>query len=237
MIKFEITEDCPELHNSPMFRAAQKTLAYVAEHGEIGLTATKAFKRTFVHWAAEAFDWPGMGHDELFAMNKVLNEYEFPPLEMLHYLLLETKLGRRYKNTFRLSTKGKERRSDPAALFMEVIPFYLFRIDHGAFSRFDETPIGNWDIWLNVINVEADGGVREGDLFAAFYGPSQNVDNWREQMMFAASVLDPLVWSGLLIEVRPPKGKREDSEYFKTPLWRKALTLDTDSTLRPRSEH
>jgi hypothetical protein len=69
------------------------------------------------------------------------------------------------------------------------------------------------------------------------YGPSQHADNWREQMMFASTVLDPLVWSGLLIEVKPPKGKRADSEYFKTPLWRKALTLDTDGALMPRSEH
>jgi predicted DNA-binding WGR domain protein len=130
-----------------------------------------------------------------------------------------------------------EQLPDPAALFMEIIPFYLFRIDHSAFSRFEETPIGNWDVWLNVINVEADGGAREGDLFAAFYGPSQHADNWREQMMFASTVLDPLVWSGLLIEVKPPKGKRADSEYFKTPLWRKALTLDTDGALMPRSEH
>lgn len=136
-----------------------------------------------------------------------------------------------------VSAKGKERVPDPAALFMEIIPFYLFRIDHSAFSRFEETPIGNWDVWLNVINVEADGGAREGDLFAAFYRPSQHADNWREQMMFASTVLDPLVWSGLLIEVKPPKGKRADSEYFKTPLWRKALTLDTDGALMPRSEY
>tara|TARA_R110002020_G_scaffold260972_1_gene475361 strand:+ start:12034 stop:12243 length:210 start_codon:yes stop_codon:yes gene_type:complete len=60
MVKFEITEDCPELYNSPMFRAAQATLTYVAEHGEISLTAAKGSKRTFVHSATEAFDWPSM---------------------------------------------------------------------------------------------------------------------------------------------------------------------------------
>jgi len=62
------------------------------QEGPIGLTKTKAFKRTFVHWAAENFDWPGRSYDELFRYNKVLNEYEFPPLELLHFLLIALKL-------------------------------------------------------------------------------------------------------------------------------------------------
>jgi len=50
------------------------------DHGTIGLTKTKAFKRVFVHWAVEQFDWPGFGAEEMFRYNKVINEYEFPPL-------------------------------------------------------------------------------------------------------------------------------------------------------------
>ena len=55
------------------------TLQYAHEHGSIGLTKTKAFKRVFVHWAVEHFDWPGKSAEEMFRYNKVINEYEFPP--------------------------------------------------------------------------------------------------------------------------------------------------------------
>ena len=42
-----------------MLRAALLTLQYAQDHGSIGLTKTKAFKRVFVHWAVEHFAWPG----------------------------------------------------------------------------------------------------------------------------------------------------------------------------------
>ena len=56
-----LSDDDPTLANSPLLRAAQLTLQYTQDNGSIELTKTKAFKRTFVHWAAKHFDWPGMG--------------------------------------------------------------------------------------------------------------------------------------------------------------------------------
>ena len=87
----DLSDADPVLANSPLLRAAQLTLQYAQDQGSIGLTPNKAFKRVFVHWAAEHFDWPDMGYEELFRVNKVLNEYGFPPLELLHFLLLELK--------------------------------------------------------------------------------------------------------------------------------------------------
>lgn len=69
------------------------TLSYAQENGGIGLTQTKAFKRVFVHWAIGNFVWPGSGPDEMFQVSKVINEYEFPPLEVLHYLQVSLRLG------------------------------------------------------------------------------------------------------------------------------------------------
>ena len=43
------------LDQSHIFRGARLIVAYVAEHGPIPLTPSKAFKRIFVNWAAEAF--------------------------------------------------------------------------------------------------------------------------------------------------------------------------------------
>lgn len=130
-----LPDDHPALAAAPLLRAARLTLDYANDHGAIGLTATKAFKRSFVHWAVEAFDWPGFGPDEAFRFRKVVNEYEFTPLQVLHFLLLGTKLGRHYKGEFRLTTRGKTLASSPGALFGELILYFLFETDHSSYGR------------------------------------------------------------------------------------------------------
>ncbi|WP_240794148.1 hypothetical protein [Pseudorhodobacter turbinis] len=103
MITFHpLSNDHPDLVHSPLLRAALLTLQYTQKHGSIGLTKTKAFKRVFVQWAVEHFDWPGSSAEEMFRYNKVINEHEFPPLEVLHYLLVTLRLGRHFKGEFRL---------------------------------------------------------------------------------------------------------------------------------------
>lgn len=42
------------------------------------------------------------------------------------------------------------------ALFAELIPFFLFELDHASYSRIQERPVGNWDVWLIVLKVQAD---------------------------------------------------------------------------------
>ena len=44
------------LAHAPLLRAAQLTMQYTQDLGSIPLTPSKAFKRVFVHWAAEHFD-------------------------------------------------------------------------------------------------------------------------------------------------------------------------------------
>ena len=59
MIEFlELPDDHPDLAHSPLLRAALLTLQYAQDRGTIPLTKTTAFKRVFVHWAVEHFDWP-----------------------------------------------------------------------------------------------------------------------------------------------------------------------------------
>ncbi|ALI57044.1 hypothetical protein [Celeribacter marinus] len=59
MIAFRtLPDDHPDLMRSPLLRGALLTLQYAQEHGSIGLTQTKAFKRVFVHWAVENFEVP-----------------------------------------------------------------------------------------------------------------------------------------------------------------------------------
>jgi len=89
------------------------------------LTKTKAFKRVFVHWSVEHFDWPGKSAEEMFRYSKVINEYEFPPLEVLHYLLITLRLGRHFKGKFMLTKRGAELAQAPALLFAELISGFL----------------------------------------------------------------------------------------------------------------
>jgi hypothetical protein len=236
MIEFRtLPDDHPDLVHSPLLRAALLTLRFAREHGSIGLTKTMAFKRVFVHWAVENFAWPGKTVEEMFRYSKVINEYEFPPLEVLHQLLISLRLGRHFKGEFRLTKRGAELADAPARLFAELIPFFVLQIDHASYARFEERPFGKWDVWMNVINIEADHGTTERVLFAAFYGQDNDWDNagWREMAAFSSCVLQPLEWAGLLVQTQQAREGKRIHHVFKTPLWRSALRLNTYDMLQP----
>jgi hypothetical protein len=232
-----LAEDHPDLTHSPLLRCALLPLQYAQEHKSNGLTKTKAFKRAFVHWAIEHFDWPGKSAEEMFRYKNVINEYEFPPLEILHFLLISLRLGRHFKGEFRPTKRGTELAQTPGRLFAELIPYFVFRIDHASYARFDDRPFGKWDVWMNVINVEADHGTTEARLFETFHGEPEDwhTAGWREMAAFSSCVLRPLEWAGLLIETREDGAGKQVCHVFKTPLWRSALKLDTDDMLQPMS--
>ncbi len=175
----------------------------------------------------------------MFRYNKVINEFEFPPLEVLHQLLIALRLGRHFKGEFRPTKRGAELGKAPGRLFAELIPFFVLKIDHASYARFDERPFGKWDVWMNVINAEVDHGTTERALFAAFYGEEHDWDNagWREMAAFSSCVLRPLEWAGLLLQTREARDGKHLHHVFKTPLWRSAMRLDTDNLLRPVLVH
>jgi len=161
----EIDDAEPALAFSPMVRGVKKIFAWIGEHGGIPLTPSKAFKRVFVHWAATEFDWPDNTEADLFAVNKVLNEPDFAPLMVLHDLMIAMKLGRHYKGEFRLTKAGQALVGHPGRIFGTVVPFFLFHINHTSMWRFDDAPIlGNWDVFLNVLNVETEDGATGAHL-------------------------------------------------------------------------
>lgn len=240
MIVFREVDDIdPTLVHSPMVRAMEKTFTYVAEHGGIALTPSKAFKRSFVHWAAAQFEWPGYSEADLFAVNKVLNEMDFGPLMDLHDMMIALKIGRHYKGKFKLTRSGQSLVGHPGRLFGIITPFYLFEVDHLRFSRRGVRPLGNWDIFLNVLNVEAEKGATGGDIRRALYGEPDNNRFFDETLSsLYVQVLRPLCWTGLLHENRSDGLSRTERSIFtKTPLWRTALRLATDGKLRPRTLH
>tara|TARA_R100000935_G_scaffold9126_1_gene18764 strand:- start:5560 stop:6282 length:723 start_codon:yes stop_codon:yes gene_type:complete len=235
MIEYQtLADDHPDLLQSPLLRAALLTLQYTQEHGSIGITKTKAFKRTFVHWAVQNFDWPGEGADEVFRHQTVVTEADFAPLEVLHFLLIDLRLGRHFKDEFRLTKRGKELSQAPGRLFVELIPCFIHQIDHTSYARFDDLPFGNWDGWMNVINVEADHGISDIALYQKFYGEPEDdrTAARRDIYSFSACVLRPLEWAGLLVSTHEHASEMRAVHLFKSPLWRNVLKLDTDDMLQ-----
>ena len=243
MIEFrQLPNDNAVMKHSPLLRAAQLTLQYTQDHGSIPLTPSKAFKRVFVHWAAEHFDWPNMGYEELFSVNKVLNEYDFAPLELLHFLLIELNLGRHYKGQFKLTKAGTEVSQHQGQLFGIITPFYLFEVNHTGYTRFSDGPLlGNWDMFLNILNVEAEDGITGADLRQTLYGPPDHSPLPRYDDVLGSlylNILRPLCWAGLL-HMNRVKGfqSTERSVFTKTPLWKAALKLETDPLVKPATRH
>ncbi|MGO7733576.1 hypothetical protein ACC704_36760, partial [Rhizobium johnstonii] len=79
---------------SPLLRGMLLSVAYADGEGGIGLTATGAMNRKFVHWAAVHFLWPGFTAEDLYSMNKVLNESDMPPLWVVRDMARHLKLLR-----------------------------------------------------------------------------------------------------------------------------------------------
>jgi len=238
MIRFQsISDDDPVLAHSPMVRGAIKTLDYVTKHGPIGLTPSKNFKRYFVNWAVKEFEWPGWTEEELFSRSKVLNEYDFQPLALLHDLLIHLKMGRHYRNAFRITKAGQELVGRPGKLFGILTPFYVFEVNHGY--RTSEKLPGNWDIFLNVLNVEAEDGISVDELRRILYGPRPSDQQGFDIVphILFEQVFRPLNWTGLLSEHRSGHDFLRDRVYIKTPLWKAALKLETDPMVSKAIRH
>lgn len=222
-----------------MVRGAVKILDYVAEQGPIGLTPSKSFKRHFVNWAAREFEWPGWTEQELFRINKVLNEYDLLPLVVLHELLIHLKIGRHYKKAFHTTKAGQSFVGKPGKLFGILTSLYIFEVNHSYHTRFDDEPVGNWDIFLNVLNVEAEDGISIDEYAQLLYGPK--AEEKRKASLVShvlySHVLRPLCWTGFLSEHKSGHGFLRDSIYLKTPLWKAALKLETDSMVEKAVRH
>jgi hypothetical protein len=243
MIKLNpIPDGDPLLDKSKLLHALEQTIRYADANGGIGLTQTKAFNRKFAHWGAENFNWPQYSADELLRIQKVLNEWDVPPVGVIHDVMTIAKWGRHTKGVFKLSKSLTTLAVRRGKLFAELAQHYLFRYNHDRFSRSDFTAPGNWDIFLNVINVEAQQGLTEAHLVKTLYGledPKNPFDrDYSNRRWFLVSnVLRPLTWIGFLEETRASEDRLADRIYWKTPLWSKCLTLDTDHYLEAPTTH
>lgn len=237
--KIKLNSDIDVLRHSPMIRGMVLTLRYAMENDGIGLTKSDAMNRKFVTWAAEHFNWPGYTSEELFSINKVLNEHDMMPLWPLRETLRYLKLIRRYKGTLRATRTGQELAKAPNELFDLVAPLYLYHYDHDdLFEEEDYSIPGNWHIFLNLINIKARQGCSQGDLTDILYPrPDTEIHDPYYSLAgsaFLLNVLRPLCWLGLLREERGGDGWFGKRTYHKTPLWSACLKLESDNQVKLR---
>jgi len=228
MFRFRtLNDDDPILNASPLIRALD-FLCQEFEDNPKGIKLTKNlfFNLKLVERAIPAVDWPDWGVDEIyhrFRRIKVAHEDHFEPLMVLHDALLQLKLVRRHKGCLILTPRGREIIEQRFRLFDLVAQHWI--LENGFFWRSRMNLMGNWDIWLNVIDEETRAGTTGCDLRTVFYGPPEpGYDGVQSDLR--NGVLLPLLWVGLMEEHFDNGRRLEDRTYSQTPLWSKYLELD-----------
>lgn len=177
-----------ELAGSRLCVGAMKTLMYIEEHGGIGLTKNGAFNRKFVTWAVDEFQWPHYTAEDLYAINKVLNEDDVPPLPYLHHLLLNAKLIRHARDEAKLTGAGKTHLGQPSLLQVTLFETFFTRFDFAAHER--------WPI-----------EIREADLLHFLGVVRHRLTDWVPYPEFAG-------WCLPIFALQPQRGTPEEDAMF-----------------------
>lgn len=207
--------------SAPMLRAYQTVAAYQVEHGEIRLTKSGAWNRHCIDWVVRRMDFPNWTAEKLYSVNKVLDEYDVPPLEYLRVLLTSLRLGRKIDGAWRLTKPSMVLVGDPEAAYSTITPAFLFRFDHSEGMRTGQAPAGDWELWLQAINRMPQDGFTLPELANLLYGPGAGC-GWRGPAggLFSAVAM-PLEWVGLL--TRTGSGGIDEMLWCRTPLWAAGL--------------
>lgn len=181
-----------------------RLLEYAREQGGIGLTKSGGFVRTCVNWAAGTFERPRFTMADLMSANRVLNEPDFPPLAILHDLMLGSKLMRHYAGKAVLTKSGAKIIGDHGKLQALMFDTYFAKLNLADYERF---PIDGFQfdysraLW--VINNLGDQRIELGKL-ADLCLPvdlivSPVLTPLHEACFFMMSnVVRPLNWFGLI---------------------------------------
>ncbi|MGL4414716.1 hypothetical protein [Roseinatronobacter monicus] len=226
-----LPDDDPLLDSSPLMRALDFLKHQLDQNPEgIPLTKSAAFRRAMVADAITTIRWPDWTEQEIyhsFCKIKVADEHHFEPLWRLHWILRDMRVVRPYRGQLRLTKAGVTLFSSRFQVFDAVVREIIFEAKHFKYSRENRALMGNWDIWLNVIDIEAQHGISGEDLTKALYGPLEigQAFDPRTSALYDG-VLTPLVWTGLLQEDMSQGRKLSERVYIITPLWRRYLELD-----------
>lgn len=227
------TVSVSDLAGSRLCTAAMTTLQYMGEQGGIGLTKSGSFNRKFVVWAVDAFHWPRYTAEELYVVNKVLNEADVPPLDYLHDLLLTAKLIRHANGQAVLTKAGKELFGQYGQLQVVMFETFFTRFDFAAHERWPiEMPEADILHFLGVIHSRLTDWVYypefAGLCLPIFALPAQRGTPEEDAMFYLATrLVRPLKWLGLLEEKEVPRfGPIDAIQLRKTALFDKFFRFD-----------
>jgi hypothetical protein len=159
---------------------------------------------------------------------------------MLHDLLLSLKLARHYKGALHVTKLGKQLRGHPGELWALIAKRILGGFDATPYSRFEVPFVGNWDVFLNIINVEGHMGCTDDHLCAVLFGSKKGehgLEHAKIRSAFYVHCLRPLIWLGLLDETTTGTGLNRERIFTKTPLWFSVFRLETNALIAERLVH
>jgi hypothetical protein len=155
---------------------------------------------------------------DLYALNKVLNEQDFPPLVALHDLLLAAKLARHRTGFLHITKMGKDLLEHSGSLWLLLAQHFLLTAGHDDYLDVE------WVSVLNALNFAADAAITDKDFCSNLL--SMDEKDYRLKSLAYVHVLRPLCWLGLLRETRD---KQSERRFTKTALWSLALTFEDAS--------
>jgi hypothetical protein len=233
-----------DLSGSAVVYAARTLLKHAIDAGGLKLTATGNLSRAVVAEMCRTIEWPDYDKEELFHINKVINEPDFLPLHFLRVLMQATKLFRRQKGTLIPTRLSKSILSEERYGALQAILFHI-AIWHLNLGYFDRTPFASWP--------QSDAGV-------VLWSLSASANDWLDRetltrlctvpvigvleaawdlgsFAMEARILRPLLWFGLL-EYRSESGSRSVQRhlYRKTPLFDQFVKFDVQIE-RPDIRH
>ena len=237
MIAFrEIEDDDPILDLSPLVRTLDfLRREFDANDMGIPLTATMALKPELIARAVIEIKWPDWMEEDVYRRIKVAREEHYDPLWVLHYELINLRFARHYRRHLALTKMGRPIIESRFRSFHFLTKHLMLGSRRFQFGR--DHLMGNWDIWLNVLDMEAEGAVTGEYLTHVLYGPPDRDGPFDERTSYLYNgVLTPLIWSGLLTESIPEARLLSERTYSRTPLWDRYLDLD-DKPARNVARH
>jgi len=245
-IRFAANLSAEEIERSAVARNARMVLRAAAEAQGLKTTATGNLARSVVADLCAQFTWPDFDKNEVFSVNKVINEPDFYPLFFVRHLLQAAKLARRRKGFLAATAAGRKSLVEPHVQALQALLFQttFWHMYLGYFGRgiHDGWPQADAGVVLWSLSVAATDWQSPKVLSRLCTIPIIGVleSQWDSgSLALQARILRPLVWFGLLEHREEAvEGSRFDRRHFyrKTPLFDRFLTfavgLERDDAMR-----
>jgi hypothetical protein len=219
-------------------------LARATDAGGLKLTARGNLARSVVAETCQILEWPGFDKQELFHVDKVINETDFLPLYFVRVLMQVSTILRKQKAMIVPTRLSKGLIAEGRYGALQAILFH-FALWHLNLSHFDRTPFASWPqsdvgVVLWSLSVSANDWLDRETLTRLCTVPVIGVLEaaWDlGSFAMEARILRTLTWFGLLDYRQEPVARSVDRHlYRKTLLFDRFLKFDVQ-IVRPDARH